>query len=118
MDLIPAVYRGGWDRTALAGLAPHVLECAGQGDGVATRIVAGAADQLAQTVVAAATSLGLPLQRLPLALTGGTLLESENYRQTVLAALAGRGVRPDPVTAVHEPAEGGVRLALAAAGPV
>jgi N-acetylmuramic acid 6-phosphate etherase len=111
MDLIPAVYRGGWDRASLAALAPLVLEAAGQGDTVAARIVAAAADQLALTVTAAASSLGLPLEGLPLAMTGGTLLNSDYYRQAVLRALAERGVRADPVTLVHEPAEGGVRLA-------
>jgi N-acetylmuramic acid 6-phosphate etherase len=111
MDLIPAIYRGGWDRTALAALAPLVLEVAEQGDAVANRIVASAADQLARTVAAAATSLDLPFAGLPLAITGGTLLESEYYRQALLRALIDHGVQADPVQLVHEPAEGGVRLA-------
>ena len=59
MDLIPAVYRGGWDRTALAGLAPIVLDAAGQGDEVAARIAAHGAHQLALTVAAAAMRLEL-----------------------------------------------------------
>jgi N-acetylglucosamine kinase-like BadF-type ATPase len=111
MDLIPAVYRGGWDRASLAGLAPIVLEAAERGDGVAGRIVAQGAQQLALTVAAAAMRLELPPDRLPVAITGGTILSSEHYRQTVLQGLDKLGIHADPVTLVHEPADGGVRLA-------
>jgi N-acetylmuramic acid 6-phosphate etherase len=111
MDLIPAVYRGGWDRAALAGLAPIILDAAGQGDEVASRIAAQGAHQLALTVAAAAMRLELPPDRLPLAMTGGTLVNSEHYRQMVLQGLDRLGIHADPVTLVHDPAEGGIRLA-------
>jgi N-acetylmuramic acid 6-phosphate etherase len=111
MDLIPAVYRGGWDRAALAGLAPIVLDAAGQGDSVATRIAAQGAHQLALTVAAAAMRLELPPDHLPLAMTGGTLLNSEHYRDGVLGGLEKLGIHADPITLVHDPAEGGIRLA-------
>jgi N-acetylmuramic acid 6-phosphate etherase len=111
MDLIPAVYRGGWDRAALAGLAPIILDAAGQGDEVAGRIAAQGAHQLALTVAAAAMRLDLPPDHLPLAMTGGTLVNSEHYRQNVLQGLDKLGIHADPVTLVHDPAEGGVRLA-------
>jgi N-acetylglucosamine kinase-like BadF-type ATPase len=114
MDLIPAVYRGGGDRAALAALAPLVLTAASQGDAIAREIVREAADQLARAVAAAATALHLTLTSLPLAITGGTLLGNDQYRQAVLHSLAERGVQPEPVRLVHEPAEGGVRLAWAA----
>jgi len=115
MDLIPAVYRGGWDRTALASLAPIVLEAAEKGDSVATRIAAQGAHQLALTVAAAAMRLELPPDKLPLAMTGGTLLNSEHYRLGVMQGLDRCGIHADPVTLVHDPAEGGVRLARQAA---
>jgi N-acetylmuramic acid 6-phosphate etherase len=111
MDLIPAVYRGGWDRAALAGLAPLILQAAEEGDAVASRSVSQGAHQLALTVAAAAMRLELPPDGLPLAVTGGTLLNSEHYRQNVLQGLDRLGIHADPVTLVHEPAEGGVRLA-------
>jgi N-acetylmuramic acid 6-phosphate etherase len=111
MDLIPAVYRGGWDRAALAGLAPIILDAAGQSDEVASRIAAQGAHQLALTVAAAAMRLDLPPHGVPLAMTGGTLLNSEHYRDAVLQGLDRLGVHADPVTLVHDPAEGGVRLA-------
>jgi N-acetylmuramic acid 6-phosphate etherase len=111
MDLIPAIYRGGWDRSALAGLAPIVLDAAGQGDQIASRIAAHGAHQLALTVAAAAMRLDLPPHGVPLAMTGGTLLNSEHYRDAVLQGLDRLGVHANPVTLVHDPAEGGVRLA-------
>jgi hypothetical protein len=37
-DFIPAVYRGAWDKAAIAGLAPIVLELAAAGDNVALAI--------------------------------------------------------------------------------
>jgi N-acetylmuramic acid 6-phosphate etherase len=111
MDLIPAVYRGGWDRSALAGLAPIVLDAAGQGDQIASRIAAHGAHQLALTVAAAAMRLNMPPDGVPLAMTGGTLLNSEHYRDAVLQGLDRLGVHANPVTLVHDPAEGGVRLA-------
>ena len=55
--------------------------------------------------------LELPPDRLPLAMTGGTLVNSEHYRQNVLQGLDKLGIHADPVTLVHDPAEGGVRLA-------
>jgi N-acetylmuramic acid 6-phosphate etherase len=111
MDLIPAVYRGGWDRTALAELAPIVLDAAAGADEVAQRIVAQGAHQLALTVAAAAMRLDMPPDQVPLAMTGGTLRNSKLYRQAVLQGLNKLGLHADPVTLVHEPAEGGVRLA-------
>ena len=113
IDLIPAVYRGGWDRTALSALAPHVIGVAESGDAVAARIVGDAARQLADTVMAAAKKLKLPNRGLPLAMTGGTLLESSYYREQVLSALDQQGVQVEPVTLVREPAEGAARLARA-----
>jgi N-acetylglucosamine kinase-like BadF-type ATPase len=92
-------------------LAPIILDAAGQGDEVASRIAAQGAHQLALTVAAAAMRLELPPDRLPLAVTGGTLVNSEHYRQTVLQGLDRLGIHADPVTLVHDPAEGGVRLA-------
>jgi N-acetylglucosamine kinase-like BadF-type ATPase len=111
MDMIPAIYRGGWDRTSLSALAPHVLDVAATGDAVAARIVDDGAGALAHTVAAAGRTLNLPTQGLPLAVTGGTVLESEHYRSRTLAALRQRGIVADPVTLVSEPAEGAVRLA-------
>jgi N-acetylmuramic acid 6-phosphate etherase len=109
-ELIPAVYRGGWDRTALAGLAALVVEVA-EGDAVAAKIVDEGARELALAGEAVVRELGW-VGPVPVALAGGLLLGNEGYRQCVLDGLRARGVRPDPVKLVQEPAQGAVRLAL------
>jgi N-acetylmuramic acid 6-phosphate etherase len=114
-ELIGAVYRSGLDRTDLAALAPLVFEAADAGDETAAGIVSQGAGQLAATVVAAARQLHLERLPLPVALAGGVLLASPSYRERVLTALNSDGLRAEPVTLVHEPAEGAVQLALARA---
>jgi N-acetylglucosamine kinase-like BadF-type ATPase len=114
IDLIPAVYRGGWDRTALSALAPHVLAAAEAGDPAAVRIVAAESEELARAAARVVEALGLDPKAVPLALAGGTLLGSDAYRGRLLAALANRGIRAEPVSLVREPALGAVRLASAA----
>jgi N-acetylmuramic acid 6-phosphate etherase len=113
-QLVAAVYGGSLDRAALAGLAPVVLEAAERGDSVADSIVREGSDQLALAAVAVARQLGFGSQ-FPLALAGGLLLGSASYRERLLAALAERQIKPEPIALVPEPAEGAVRLAIAAA---
>lgn len=108
-ELIPAIYRGSWDRSAIAGLAPTVLQVAAEGDDIAQTIVAGQARELANIVAAAARQL--KLSTFPLALTGGTLLGSDSYREQLLAALNDAGLTGYPVSLVAEPALGAVRIA-------
>jgi N-acetylmuramic acid 6-phosphate etherase len=110
-DLVGAVYRGGRDRAALAALAPVVLQCADDGDSVASAVVQEGAGELAGTAAAAARRLGLGREPVPLALAGGLLLATASYRQRVLDALAAHGLRCAPLALVHEPAEGALRLA-------
>ena len=109
-DLIPAIYRGPWDRAAIAGMAPVVLEAAEAGDAVAGAIVTAEATELAHTAAAAVRNLGLPAT-LPVALAGGLLVGSAAYRGAFLAALAADGVTPAPATLVRDPACGAVILA-------
>src|SRR5262249_20264598 len=111
-------YRGGWDRTALAALAPVIFEAAAEGDGVAIGLVEQAARDLAQTIAAAARKLELDRSTVPVALAGGMLLASAEYRERVLRAVAALGIEAEPVALVQEPAEGALRLALLQRGPV
>jgi N-acetylmuramic acid 6-phosphate etherase len=110
LQIIEAVYRSGWERSRLATLAPLVLAAAAEGDPVAQSIAETEAGSLAKTAAAAARKLDLPLERLPLAMTGGTLSDAE-YRRWFLAALRSNGVNAAPVTIVDEPATGAVRMA-------
>ncbi len=111
LEMIQAVYRGDWDRARLATVAPLVLAAAAAGDAVAVAVVEHEARELAKTAAAAAGKLALPLQRLPLALTGGAILNDSGYRERFLAALRADGLEPEPVTLVEEPALGALRVA-------
>jgi N-acetylmuramic acid 6-phosphate etherase len=110
-ELVAAVYQGGWDRATLAGLAPVVLDAAASGDAAALQIVQTEADQLAHAAAAVVHQLHFSGQTLPIALSGGVLLASADYRQRVLTAMNGLQIRTGPITLVEVPAEGALRLA-------
>jgi N-acetylglucosamine kinase-like BadF-type ATPase len=112
-QMVSALHGGAWDRSALAALAPRVVEAADAGDEVASDILEQGAQDLALAAAAVACSLRLT-GPVPLALAGGVLLSSASYRQRFLHALSSRGVQAASVTLVSQPAEGAVRLALAA----
>ncbi|MCU0703570.1 MAG: N-acetylmuramic acid 6-phosphate etherase [Fimbriiglobus sp.] len=110
-DLIPAVYRGPWDRSAIAGMAPLVLELAEGGDEISEEIVKQQARELALTAAGAVKANGLPIQGLPVALAGGVLTNSQLYRRHFLDGLRTAGIEPGGVQLVTEPAVGAVVLA-------
>lgn len=110
-DLIPAVYRGPWDRTAIAGMAPLVLAAAAEGDAVARGIVEQHAADLAQTAAGAVNNNGLPRTGLPVALAGGLLLGSEIFQKAFLNALQAHGIEPGQIRHVNDPAVGAIVLA-------
>jgi len=116
-DFIPAVYRGAWDRAAIAGLAPLVLEAAERGDAAAANIVREEATELARTAAGAVKANGLPMQNLPVALAGGVITFNANYRNLFLGALADCGIAPGSVELVTDPALGAVILARRALTP-
>ncbi|MGL4421642.1 MAG: BadF/BadG/BcrA/BcrD ATPase family protein, partial [Gemmataceae bacterium] len=109
-DLIPAIYRGPWDRSAIAGLAPIVFSAATEGDGVAQGILTDEATALAMTAAAAVRNHGLP-RDCPLALTGGVFQHSPIYRTAFESALERLGLQPTPRELVTDPAQGAVILA-------
>ena len=117
-DLIPAVYRGAWNRAAIAGLAPLVLAASEEGDVVAAAIVHEEATELARTAAGAVKVNGLPTVGLPIALAGGVLTLNAAFRTLFLEALAGCGIVPGAVELVTEPALGAVVLARRATGLV
>jgi len=110
-DLIPAVYRGTWDRAAIAGLAPLVLAASEGGDGVAGGIVREEAVELARTAAGAVSAHGLPRTDLPVALAGGVLTRNAPFRELFLGALRDCGISRGVVEIVTEPALGAVVLA-------
>ncbi len=110
-EFIPAVYRGAWDRSAIAGLAPLVLECAERGDVLAKQIVTMQATELGRTAAQAVKLSGMHTQPVPVALAGGVLVNSATYRETLLATLRDNGVSVGVVQLVPEPVLGAVVLA-------
>lgn len=110
-EFIPAVYRGSWDKAHIAGLAPVVLHAAANGDHIARGIFEQEARELARTATGAVAAGGLPREGLPVALTGGLVVESEMYRNRFLTELRACGVAPGPVGLVDDPVVGGVVLA-------
>ncbi len=111
--LIQKVYRPALTRAEVAQLAPLVVSQAVQGDAVANGIVQRGSQALAQAVMAVARSLALQTQPVPLALTGGLLLNAALMRQQVLQHLHASAITFGPITLVHEPADGAVRIAQA-----
>lgn len=110
-EFIPAVYRGKWDKAAIAALAPVVLATAAAGDAAAQRIFEQEAHELAQTAAGAVRAGGLPIEGVPVALTGGLVVESAAYREQFLSELRACGVTPGPVGVVDDPVVGAVVLA-------
>jgi N-acetylglucosamine kinase-like BadF-type ATPase len=95
----------------LAGLAPHVLEVAEQGDPLAQGIADYAARELSQLAICL-----LPLLRteppVGVALTGGLLAEDRALRRSVLARL-GEDPALRPIDALVDAVVGALRLAAA-----
>jgi N-acetylglucosamine kinase-like BadF-type ATPase len=110
-DFIPAVYRGNWDKAAIAGLAPVVMDLAAEGDETARAIFESESLELARTAAGAVIQGGLPREGVPTALTGGLVLRSELFRERFLANLSDCGVNAGPVGLVDDPAVGAVVLA-------
>ncbi|MFM8270877.1 MAG: N-acetylglucosamine kinase [Gemmata sp.] len=115
-EFIPAVYRGKWDKAAVAALAPVVLSLAAAGDPTATAIVAREAHDLARTAAGAVDAGGLSPAGIAVALTGGLVVESEAYRERFLSELRACGVTPGSVGLVDDPVVGAVVLARKLAG--
>ena len=112
MELIARVYRSGLKPGDMAQLAPLVLRLATEGDPIAQALVMNASESLAVAIGAVARVLKIENETIPLALTGGLLLEAETLRAQLLAAARLRGFNFGPVTLVHEPVNGAVRIAL------
>lgn len=104
IELIGYVYgRGGFDKAAIARLAPLVIEAGADGDLVAGLIVQQQASELVTTALAVRDRLGFQ-EEVPLALGGGLLLNMERYRKLVLTRLRSGGRHYDPVVPVHDAA--------------
>jgi N-acetylglucosamine kinase-like BadF-type ATPase len=108
--LIRAIHAIGFDRRAIASLAPAVVAAADDDPEVADQILRPAAFALAETVAAAARALKWNEGPLPLAMAGGFLLRAEEVARSLLIRLdvLGYEVR---ATRVPEPVRGALILA-------
>ncbi len=116
MDLIARVYRSGLKPADFARLAPLVLRAALAGDPVAERIAQDASASLADAIIAVARRLEFGASPIPLALTGGVLLETDIIRARLLASAQARGYAFAPVELVTAPVRGAVRIAIESVG--
>lgn len=110
-ELIGRVYRSGLKNADIAVLAGVVVRAANEGDAVALRLIAETGDALAMAIGAVAHSLQIEREQIPLALTGGLLLDAPIVRERLLASTRERGLNFAPVTLVTDPVLGAVRIA-------
>ncbi|MBI5035694.1 MAG: BadF/BadG/BcrA/BcrD type ATPase [Chloroflexi bacterium] len=111
-EIVPQVYRSGLKPADIAKLAPLVIQVAEQGDAVAQELIKRGVNALADTVEAVAKQLEFREEKIPLALTGGLLLNAESLRAKLLEELKTRGDHFSPIAIVQEPVLGAVRLAM------
>jgi len=110
-ELIPAIYSPNIDRSQIATYAELVFAADAAGDLVAGNILTESADRLAEMVSSVANQLQFTGSSIPLALTGGVLLNQERYRSHLFRALASQGIDVAPVKLVHDAVAGALLMA-------
>lgn len=108
--ILGALEQTGNVRGAMARLAVEAERAACAGDATALAIVKRGADELATMTATLAARLEMG-SRFPLALAGGVICGSELMRNELAAALAARGLQPEPVMTVPNPVAGCLKLA-------
>jgi N-acetylglucosamine kinase-like BadF-type ATPase len=111
MDLIPAVYRIAHDRAAIAAMADVVTAGRLEGDVFARDILDRAAAELAAMIDAAARGAEIRDTPLPIAVTGGVVVNCEGLVEALPEQLEMLGCRAGPISRVEEPVRGAVILA-------
>lgn len=109
-QLIPHVYHSGLKPADFAQLAAVVSRAAQRGDAVALKLLEQSADALATMIVAVARKLGLR-ETIPLAMTGGLLIETEMIRARLVEIAQQRGYGFSSVELVLHPVTGAVKIA-------
>jgi N-acetylmuramic acid 6-phosphate etherase len=110
-ELVPAVYTPPFDRRRIAGLADVVTASAAEGDAAAGEIIDRAAESLAELIAVTARKLGIHEQQVPVAYTGGLLLNAAQLRDRLESRLRDLDLTPAPINPVAEPIRGILRLA-------
>jgi N-acetylglucosamine kinase-like BadF-type ATPase len=110
MELTKAVYEQPFPRTAIAAIAPIVVQAAESGDDDANAILDEAARELANLVGRAVRSLKSHDGTVKLAAAGGLLVGSQRLQTSLRDELQRSGISLE-MQVVEEPLEGCVRLA-------
>ena len=92
-------------RRRIAAVAPVVMEAAKQGDAVALQILSKGAKKLASLVTSVAARLEFD-NGFPLALAGGVIQGSDEYRNAIRARVGASEPSPGIITVVQEPVMG------------
>ena len=110
-QLIPHVYHSGLKPADFAQLASVVVRAAKQGDAIALDLLEQSATSLATTIVAVARALDFR-EVIPLAMTGGLLIETESIRARLVEIAQQHGYHFSPMELVLHPVLGAVKSAL------
>lgn len=117
MREVPAVvYSEHFTRDGISRLAPLVVQAAGDGDPVASRIVTWAGTELALTALSVIKRLFAPGERVGVAVTGGVFGAGEAILGPFRATLVEQWPGATPHTPRFPPAVGAVIFAARAAG--
>jgi N-acetylglucosamine kinase-like BadF-type ATPase len=109
-ELTRAIYGNPDPRHTVAALAPLVATAAESGDTDAEVILTAAAADLAKLVTRTASAVGLSSSGIPLAVSGGLLINSKRLQEKLQLELTSRGL-DSALNVVREPLAGCVRLA-------
>lgn len=109
--LVARIYEHATTPAEIAALAALVDTAAAAGDRVACDILHDAGRELALAAEAVIRRLELT-GAAPCALAGGVIVKGRALRAAFMEAMNGLGFELAPLTLVHEPAQGAVRLAL------
>ena len=110
-ELIPTIYTETVDRTTIASWSRVVFQACDARDEQAIHIVRQSARELAEMVRTITRTLALPAS-IPLALTGGILLNHGIIREFLEQELAASQSHSYSLTTVPDPVVGAIRLAV------
>ena len=111
-ELIPIIYRQGWDVKKIASLAPIVDQVAADGDSVAQNIIKNAVNELALATEVAINALFEPTESFEIVVTGGVWQGLANFRHQFEVEINAIAPSANIISPRHEPAYGAGLLAL------
>ena len=115
-QIVTTIYSPEFTRARIAALAPEILAACAEVPEIRASLLTSAGAALAETVAAAARSLGWMSGSLHLAMAGSFLLATKPIQQIMIHQLTQDGYQMD-VTAVTDPVRGAVLLAERALMP-